>query len=301
MLIVDVPSIFQPKYISNYPSYTSGKNMEEICYDFFSKNKDTIDSNCIYLPVFWTSYYVTNDYANNIDELYDWLDTLDKTKKYFTIVQCAFGIFVKNFDLNITVFSSGGGGLNIGRNTNIRQVNYTNGWIRSIFFGKKGDYDLPLMCLPLFPSIDITKTIFCSFMGRFDTHPCRIIMKNVLSDNINFQFYDSLNYEEYNTILNKSIFTLAPRGFGYTSFRLFEAILAGSIPIYIWEGEKILPYSDELNWEDFCIIIHISEISNLPHILQNVDIDKMQCKVNEVKPLFTFENMENYILRKITK
>ena len=300
MLILDVPSKFQPKYTSDYPSYSSGKNMEEIFYEYFSTHKNNIDSEYIYLPVFWTSYYVTNDYANNIDELYNWLETLDKTKKYFTIVQCAFGIFVKNFDLNILVFSAGGGGLNIGRNIHIREVNY-NGLIRSIFFGKKGDYDLPLLCLPLFPSINIKKNIFCSFMGRFDTHPCRIIMKNVLSDNINFKFYDSVNYEEYNNILNKSIFTLAPRGFGYTSFRLFEAILAGSIPIYIWEGEKILPYSDELNWEDFCIIINISEINKLTHLLENIDIIKMQYKVNEVKQLFTFEKMGNYILKKITK
>ena len=61
MLIVDVPSNFQPKYISNYPSYSSGKNMEEICYDFFSTHKDTIDSDYIYLPIFWTSYYVINN------------------------------------------------------------------------------------------------------------------------------------------------------------------------------------------------------------------------------------------------
>jgi len=299
MEIVNVPKEFQPVYKSDYPGYTMGKNMEEILFMYLAKNKDEIKIDMIYLPVFWTSYYVINNYIDTIEPLYNWLETLDKSKKYFTIVQVDYGVLLRKFDLNIVVFSSGGGGLNINDKKTICEVNF-HGLKRSIFSGKKGDYDLPLMCLPLFPSMNVNKNIFCSFMGRFDTHPCRIIMKNVLSSNINFKFYNSVNYEEYNRILNKSIFTLAPRGFGYTSFRLFEAILVGSIPIYIWEGEKILPYSDEINWEDFCIIIHINEINNLPNILQKVDINKMLHKLIEVKHLFTFENMEKYILRKIT-
>ena len=60
MIILDVPSKFKPEYKSDYPSYTSGKNMEEICYEYFLLNKDNINTEYIYLPVFWTSYYVTN-------------------------------------------------------------------------------------------------------------------------------------------------------------------------------------------------------------------------------------------------
>uniref|UniRef100_A0A6C0JR50 Exostosin GT47 domain-containing protein n=1 Tax=viral metagenome TaxID=1070528 RepID=A0A6C0JR50_9ZZZZ len=298
MEIINVPSEFQPIYKSDYPSYTNGKNMEEILFEFFIKNKDEIKTDMVYLPVFWTTYYVLNNYATNIEALYNWLETLDTSKRYFTVVQCAFGIFVKNFNLNITVFSAGGGGLNIGRDDNILEKNYY-GLKRSIFFGNKGNYDLPLLCLPLFERINIEKTIYCSFMGRYDTHKCRIDMKNLLINNEKFLFYDSVNYEEYKIIINKSIFTLAPRGFGYTSFRLFEAILGGSIPIYIWEDKKILPYSDELNWEEFCIIINANELINLPQILSTVDITKMQGKINEINHLFTFENIRDYIVRKI--
>ena len=113
MLIQQVPQEFQPIYRSNYPGYSAGKNIEEICYDYFINQQSSINSDYIYLPVFWTSYYVTHGYGQNINGLYNWLSTLDKTKKYFTIVQYASGIHVQNFDLNITVFSAGGGGLNI--------------------------------------------------------------------------------------------------------------------------------------------------------------------------------------------
>ena len=39
MIIQDVPKEFQPKYISTYPVYSSGKNIEEIFYDYFTKEK----------------------------------------------------------------------------------------------------------------------------------------------------------------------------------------------------------------------------------------------------------------------
>jgi len=300
MLICEVPLKFLPNYKSNYPCYTLGKNMEEICYEYFSLFKDKIVSDYIYLPIFWTSYYVTHDYANNIDELYDWLSTLDKTKKYFTIVQYASGIYVKNFDLNILVFSAGGGGLNIKNSSTSREVTYY-GLNRHIFFGNKGNYDLPLICLPLFPSINLNKDIFCSFMGRFDTHKCRIDMKNILINNVNFKFFDSINFEEYKNIINRSVFTLAPRGYGYTSFRIYEAIAGNSIPIYIWEDKKILPYSDIINWDDIAVIINSNEISELPNILEKINIEEKINNIAKVKHMFTFNFMCEYIKTKITK
>jgi hypothetical protein len=110
-------------------------------------------------------------------------------------------------------------------------------------------------------------------------------------------FYNSVDYENYKNIISRSIFTLAPRGFGYTSFRLFEAILGGSIPIYIWDEQIILPYSDELDWNEFCIIINSNDISNLPNVLKTVDIPKMQNKVETVKQLFTFNKITEYVTK----
>ena len=297
MLICDVPAIFKPNYKSDYPAYTSGKNIEEICYEYFTNHKDSIVSDYVYLPVFWTSYYVTHNYANNIEELYNWLNTLDKSKKYFTIVQYASGIFVKNFDLNILVFSAGGGGLNI-KSSSSRNVNFY-GLNREIFFGNKADYDIPLICLPLFPSINLNKDIFCSFMGRFDTHKCRFDMKNILEHNANFKFFNSVNFEEYKNIINRSIFTLAPRGYGYTSFRLYEAIAGNSIPIYIWEDKKVLPYSDIINWDDIAVIINSNEIAELPTILQKINIQDKINNISKVKHMFTFDFMCNYMKQKI--
>ena len=300
MKILDIPKEFQPVYKSTYPGYSSGKNMEEIFYDMIKNNKDLIHTDLIYIPVFWTSYYVTHNYANNIQPIYNWLDTLDKSKKYFTIVQYASGIFIKNenYKLDLMIFSAGGGGLNVKGSSSEKQLKYY-GLTRHIFYGNKGNYDIPLMCLPLFPSMNIKKDIFCSFMGRFDTHYCRINMYNVLHKNEKFKLFKSVNFEKYKEILNRSIFTLAPRGYGYTSFRIYEAIMANSIPIYIWHDKKILPFEDDINWEDFCIIIHNDDIEKLPEILDNVNITEKQKNLQKVKYKFTFDETFKFIKKKI--
>ena len=300
MKILDIPKEFQPVYKSTYPGYSSGTNMEEIFYDMFKNNKNLIDTDLIYIPVFWTSYYVTHNYANNIQPIYNWLDTLDKSKKYFTIVQYASGIFIKNdnYKLDLKIFSAGGGGLNVKGSSSEKQLQYY-GLTRHIFNGNKGNYDIPLMCLPLFPSMNIKKDIFCSFMGRFDTHFCRINMYNVLHKNEKYKLYKSVNFEKYKEILNRSIFTLAPGGYGYTSFRIYEAIMANSIPIYIWHDKKILPFKDDINWEDFCIIINNNDIEKLPEILNNVNITEKQKNLQKVKYKFTFDETFKYIKKAI--
>lgn len=77
MIILDVPKIFQPRYKSIYPSYSSGKHMKEIIYEMFINSKQTIDTDYIYLPIFWTSYYIINNYgSSNMDILYNYLDEL---------------------------------------------------------------------------------------------------------------------------------------------------------------------------------------------------------------------------------
>ena len=300
MQIFDVPSQFQPHYESNYPPYSSGKNIEEIIFHYLLSMKDTIETNYIYLPVFWTSYYILHDYKDESKELSNWLETLDKSKKYFTVVQFDSGIFVNNYDIqkeiDITVFSAGGGGLNMP--DAIKEYEF-HGMKRQFFNGRKGDYAIPLICSPKFPAKSIQKDIYCSFMGRFDTYFSRMDMKLALENNDKFKLFDSISYEEYQNIISRSIFTLAPRGYGFTSFRLYEAIFANSIPIYIWDNEISLPFSDEINWNDFCIIVHSSKINDIEQILQQADILTLQTNLQNIQSCFTFLHTVDYMIRKL--
>ena len=192
------------------------------------------------------------------------------------------------------------GGLNI-KSDNISRITTFYNLERYIFFGNKGDYDIPLICLPLFPTIDVQKDIFCSFMGRFENHKSRMDMKNILENNSDFKLFNSINFEDYKSIINRSIFTLAPRGYGYTSFRIYEAIMGNSIPIYIWEDKKVLPFSDIINWDDFAVVINSNEIANLPNILKNINVNDKLKNILKVKDMFTFNYTYEYIKTKIEK
>ena len=75
--------------------------------------------------------------------------------------------------------------------------------------------------------------------------------------------------------------------------------MAESIPVYIWDNKKILPFEDILNWEEFSIVINANEIQNLPNLLEKCDISKMQMRLKEVKQFFSFEGTFNYIKQKI--
>ena len=64
---------------------------EEYFYNWFIESKP--QTNKTYLPIFWTNYYISKDYAQqDISEINTFLDTLDKSKEYFTIIQWDDGI-----------------------------------------------------------------------------------------------------------------------------------------------------------------------------------------------------------------
>ena len=309
--IANVPDIFRPHYHSTYPSYSSGKHLEEIYYDYFLLHKETIHTNKVYLPVFWTSYYILHNYGESIHALCDWLETLDPGKEYFTIVQYACGIYVAPFSNshthestlsrfnNIMVFSAGGGGINYKKNA-MKQLSF-NGYDRWVFVGNPGEHAIPLVCAPTFPNTQSRKDIFCSFMGRIDTHPCRVKLSELLSrqDKNEYQVFDSVGYDEYVALLNRSTFTLAPRGCGYTSFRIYEAILAGSIPVYIWSDCMVLPFCDELEWTYFCVILHEDTLQHLPAILKSVDVSAMQKNLKRAQAYMATDATFDYMKRKL--
>ena len=61
-------------------------------------------------------------------------------------------------------------------------------------------------------------------------------------------------------ITTDSKFCLAPRGWGKSSFRFFEAWKLGTIPVYIWTEDIWLPYKEIIDYTKFSIIIHLNEL-----------------------------------------
>jgi hypothetical protein len=149
--------------------------------------------------------------------------------------------------------------------------------------GGWGDVPIPLLkgsppyaCPP--------KEIPLSFVGRIDgasdAGSVRSQMHAALRESALFT-----SGPHWRDVMARSIFSLCPRGLGRTSFRLYEALSVGSIPIYLWDDIEWLPYREELDWAEFSISLPIGRVSELPEILRSYSperIAQMQRRIAQV-------------------
>tara|TARA_R100000231_G_scaffold43851_1_gene37952 strand:- start:2964 stop:3842 length:879 start_codon:yes stop_codon:yes gene_type:complete len=250
MKVVDVPEKFIPTSNLKYPPHQDlSKSIEPRAFDFFS-DKDEIKSEYAYLPVQWNAFHLNNGYGKILQPLQDYLDALVNeypNQKWFTITQYAGGTLVK-VD-NCRIFSTGGGfNSPLGINSTYEPI--------------------PLICDP-HPGEPVNdKKYKVGFAGRLDTHPIRQVMYEKLKKFDDYKFYIDTNWKpdrfvDFREILYNSIFALAPRGYGPTSFRLYEAIEMECIPIYIGD-DFWLPFEKEIDWKKLSLLIKHDEIDTIP-------------------------------------
>ena len=61
------------------------------------------------------------------------------------------------------------------------------------------------------------------------------------------------NLEKFENLI-KSSFLFMSKGYGPASFRLYESIELGTVPVYI-SDDFVLPFEEEINWTDFAVLI----------------------------------------------
>jgi hypothetical protein len=154
------------------------------------------------------------------------------------------------------------------------------------------------------------KSILFSFMGYLSTHSvryklislypesCYSIRKWGLDPGIISAEKSKLE-NNYIKLIEKSMFSLCPRGTGHSSIRLFETMSMGSIPIIISDN-FIKPLETYLNWDDFSVTVKESDIHNIPKILSKFDssdIKKMSDKAfNIYHKYFSNNNLDKSII-----
>jgi hypothetical protein len=221
-----------------YPPYHKGLYLEESFFDGFVNQGQTIKQ--YFIPVFWTSCYL----QNKTKGLQEKLSELDPEKEYFCVSQHDDAIKEK-LPTKTTHFSAG---------------------------GNFGDIPIPLICSPIsYPTRD--KKVFCSFVGSI-THPIRQKLDDALRGRAGFEFYSknwtpsisSTGEELFLRKTSESIFSLCPRGYGASSFRFYEALQLGAVPIFVTD-KAWFPFDDVVDWDSFSIRIHESEIQGIPDIL----------------------------------
>jgi len=276
-MIIDFSKLRVPPLYPTYPPYHLGDYIEEYFYGFYKRNKAEFDeTGYTLIPIFWTSVYITNINRNLIQPYIDALPI----GKYFTVSQHDDAV-TERLPEDTIRFEAG---------------------------GNRDGIPIPLICSPLRDEHlePREKDILCSFVGsantEFRNELCRMYANDAdvyLSSQEWRYDVQRDRFEIFLDITKRSHFTLCPRGYGAQSFRLYEAMQLGSIPVFIYDKEWF-PFSSKIDWSEFCVLIHVDEISNLKQILRAIDSSKqeqMLVRGREIyKEYFTRENLCKHIL-----
>lgn len=231
----------------------------------------------LYLPVFWTAYQCKNKFGKDpraMSALQQFVNTLDRSKKYYTICQYDDGPLVDFGDLDIIVFGMAGG---------------------------RNDFPIPLLCQPHKYDKTHDRDIFCSFVGRI-THPIRSEMIKQLQGKTGYYISTKEHkMDEYCSILARSKYALCPRGYSATSFRIAEAIHYGAVPVYV-SDTFIIPYNYPALDYGYCY--HPATDLPINHFIERMHIDQYSQKaiaLSENKHLFTYSGCKQIILQELKK
>jgi len=287
-------SLFYCKNKDTYPPFKNGLYLEE--YFLRKITNETPILKRKYIPALWTNFQIEGWFESKKQEmqilLNKWLQENPSENGYFTIVQYDDGPLLK-LPENTIVYGACSG--NIPIPLVYQDINNTLTNIPKKIFSEK--------------------QILCSFVGNITSNHVqpnvREIMKNKLSSNSQFIFYDSGGWtpsvgidlqKKFVNLTRESKFALAPRGYGRGSFRFFECFQLGTIPIYLWNDIEWLPFKNIIDYNRLCISLHISQINSLEQKLESItenDYNKMFEYYNEIKHLFELEGMTNQIIKEI--
>lgn len=195
------------------------------------------------------------------------------------------------------------------------------------------EYDIVIIPISLYPVQHCTTTIkpinerkyLMSFIGSYSS--------TIYLTNIREQIYDKLSNHpdcyivrrygwhynnpvyknkktnvsdeiEYKNIMEETKFSLCPSGSGPNSFRIWESMSFGSIPV-ILADTLILPEIKNINWKCFFIIWKEKDIDNLYDYLLKIKPEKLEILSNNCIKLYNMffspEKMHTHIVKILSK
>ena len=289
--MLDLGKQFRPSTSITYPPFKKGRYMEEYFYEYYTKNQ--IKTDRVYIPIFWTNLQNHPGFASQKRNYNILLDTAIKNvlktapnTTFFTVVQHDDGPQL-TMAADVLVFGACTGNIPrplIYEDTNETLMNATNA---------------------------TNKKYIASFIGS-NTHPLRKKICDIKADIKADIFITSQSWTPQvaqsaaDLFIEKTLeskFCLAPRGYGRSSFRFFEAIILNTIPVYFWDDIEWLPYKNVLDYSKFSVSIHEKDIPRTYEILTSISDEtyvNMLKELQNVKHYFTLEYMCKYI-REIIK
>jgi hypothetical protein len=277
------PKLRPISQIFNYPEHNKDFGVEQDFYEYVLKHPEIITNNYNeadwhYLPVFWTRWHLNHNYAHEgLDELQDAVNNIVlDDKKTFTICQYDDGPIV---DLGESVL------------------------FLASRKGEKG-IDIPLLSsshkLPFFKP---TKKYLAAFVGRLSTHPIRQKMAEALADRSDISINDGEFGDKFfvKRILESHI-ALAPRGYGGSSFRFFEAMQLGAVPFLIGDIDT-RPFKEFIPWEK--LSLYVDTAKSIEYILDRQDYNALELSGLKISEFYrehlTYQKWCKYVIMELIK
>ena len=286
--------LFYVKNKDTYPPFKNGLYLEEYFLEYMIKyNRENDNFGRRYIPALWTNFQIESWFSDKGKRkemqmvLDEYIRMNPSENGYFTVVQHDDGPMLK-LPPNTVVYSACTGDIPIPL---IYEDNTKKLETIGKTFNKKPFKE---------------KNFLCSFIGSI-THPVRNNILQLYSNNplffiSNDNWNPVVSQDKQSLFINATLhskFALAPRGYGRSSFRFFEILQLGIVPIYVWDDMDWLPYKDVIDYSKFCISIHSNDLPNLETMLLSIDETKYNRMVEEGRlhsHFFKLEYMCQYIL-----
>lgn len=283
IFIIPIEEKFKPRSQKfKYPKHNSDYGVEQDFYKYIIKKRDIVTNNAKeadwhYLPVFWTRWHLNHNYGKNgLEELQQEVNKkIINDKKTFTICQYDDGPII-NLKNTLTFLSS-----------------------RKTFDG----IDIPLLSskhkIPLF--FKKTKKYLASFTGRVGTHEIRKSMEEELLNKDDILMRDGNFGSSFfiKTVL-QSYSSLCPRGYGGSSFRFFESMQLGIVPILIGNLDT-RPFKKFIDWDK--ISFYKKDSEDLYSFLKSLNKDDLLFMGGNAKKVYeeklSYQKWCEFILKEL--
>lgn len=259
--ILPIDAVFQPATQPfRYPAHNANYGLEEDFHQFLLRNPAlTVDepaqADWHYLPIYWRRYFLNHDYGRG---------GLD-------VLQAEIGRKLINDTKTFTVYQYAGQPL--------VDLGHTITYLGSRH--EPGDTDLPLVCsphkLPLryrFPFTTPSKKYLASFIGRLSTHPIRQEMADRIGSRSDIHIVERVKGTRYfvRTMLRSHI-ALCPRGYGAASYRTYEAMQLGTVPLLLGDMD-VRPFKTQVDWD--AVSFSLTTVDELVELLATIKIETLE-------------------------
>jgi hypothetical protein len=241
IFIIPVDEKFQPDHQDYiWPPQNARKDMDfGVEQDFLwwlqSHSELLVDdpakADWLYVPIFFNRYYI-----GNLDEDGHWGGGIEALSEEVDRIL--------SYEMPTFTISE----------ADIRVIKPSINWKDMIIFcaSRRGDIgiDIPLLSAPhLIPELP-EKKYLASFSGNLETDGIRMAMREELKREDCLIEHVANGSEYFVNVMLESYIALCPRGQGAQSYRMYEAMQLGTVPLYISDLD-CRPFRNWLDW-DIC-------------------------------------------------